>query len=1364
MRRPLRSWKNLLGMLGLQVVERASAPRPAKRQRSFESLEDRSMMATLYWDTNGTTPGLGGAGTWDLSAANWTSDPTGSSATQAWNNAAGDDAVFSGAGAAVTLGSGIQAASLKIEANGFTLGSGSLAVNVTGEVNVATGISTTISTQLTGSTELRKTGTGTVTLSGNNTLSGGSKLEAGTVTVNHNSALGSGTITLAGGKLQAGAAARTLANNIVAATGTTSELVSPTNYNLTLNGNLSGTGTIWKTGAYSVYLGGDNSAFAGTLSHRQSNFYFNAATAASALAAWDVTGGNQFALNFSGDATVQFGSLSGTSGALSGGGNKSGNKIVEIGALNSSTNFAGTIADYQTTSGGSTVSVVKKGTGTLTLSGSNTFTAGTSLVSGTLIVTHNNALGSGTITLAGGKLQSGGSARTLSNPLVATTGTTSELVSPTNYNLTLNGNITGDGTILKSGAYSVYLGGDNSAYSGAFSNRQSNVFLNSANSGSALAAWDITGGDLLAMNFTGDGTVQLGSLAGTTGRIISGIANGIKTLEVGALNQAASYAGTIQNHTTTTTATVVNLVKKGSGSLTLSGANTFTGDLTIESGSLTLANNTNNGISDAGKGIITLGSGAVLAVSGSNVFGTGANLPADITLGVGSHLDLTGNFYAQLPHVTLNGAAITSGAGNATYGSWAFMGGISAAGSETSSITGQNMFISGAVAIDVATGATLEVTSTFEKTSGYGESTLNRTGGGRLIRYGNLIVNGSFEQPDVSSGTYSLLTSIPGWSLLSGDRFEIQDNISGLGGASDGAQHLELDSNNTSSDVQQTVAVVAGAVYSVSFDYRGRPNRTTDDNKLKFQLYDSFDELIYEESIIASNTSAWTTKTFEFQAPTNAVRLAFLDTGTNNSYGAYIDNVKLDMIDLINIDIYDGQNGILVSEQEEDTVGAYTLANLNDTDADGTSDYTDNYVGVPTGANSTPIPSTGIDITRTILSFPDVTVFRVGDKIRIRPDSINIQNNIIVNQYISMTITAIDYDNKTVTLSAAVPDAYKGNAEVQSTGRNEVDLMKITISKPKIMRDTDVIDLTVPSNIKVWINPYKEVEYVSSNGVIHLPKDFVDSFQGDKITLWLEAVSVSQSIHDIDVSVAYRGAEDKVKATAMWSTMVSAKYDNESPQQVFTGANWEDVPTQNVAFKNFVEFYTGTGLLARSNNAGAAANGIALQYKVLPYSSTGYPARVTVDIARVADGASWKRTLVNGQYTDWSQMDFRTPVALAEQPNDDSRNVDESPLLAGGFIYSYDAPGIPVGLGQQNDQIQQKTNFSEFARITFDGTRAEGNLLFGSRASDFFYWRSQAYVHYDTITSLMARYTESGFNIIDNGHFGSSKPTPDSID
>jgi uncharacterized protein DUF642 len=87
----------------------------------------------------------------------------------------------------------------------------------------------------------------------------------------------------------------------------------------------------------------------------------------------------------------------------------------------------------------------------------------------------------------------------------------------------------------------------------------------------------------------------------------------------------------------------------------------------------------------------------------------------------------------------------------------------------------------------------------------------------------NLLQNGSFEDPVVDPGTALLTPTIPGWANT-GDPcpIEVQNNC--CGSPSDGAQHLELDSDSCSSSISQTVATQPGAKYVLSFDFSPRPS------------------------------------------------------------------------------------------------------------------------------------------------------------------------------------------------------------------------------------------------------------------------------------------------------------------------------------------------------------------------------------------------------------------------------------------------------------------------------------------------------------------------------------------------------------
>ncbi|HZX85209.1 MAG TPA: autotransporter-associated beta strand repeat-containing protein, partial [Reyranella sp.] len=95
-----------------------------------------------------------------------------------------------------------------------------------------------------------------------------------------------------------------------------------------------------------------------------------------------------------------------TASSIEGGGSYNlGSKQLTVGSSNLSTTVSGVIADGGLL-GGTGASLVKTGTGTLTLTGNNTFTGGTTVNQGLLVV--NGSLASG-VTLSGGSLGGSGS-------------------------------------------------------------------------------------------------------------------------------------------------------------------------------------------------------------------------------------------------------------------------------------------------------------------------------------------------------------------------------------------------------------------------------------------------------------------------------------------------------------------------------------------------------------------------------------------------------------------------------------------------------------------------------------------------------------------------------------------------------------------------------------------------------------------------------------------------------------------------------------------------------------------------------------------------------------------------------------------
>lgn len=165
--------------------------------------------ADYYWDPDNdnsdnvliTGAGLGDAGTWDLLNTFWWD---GTNPDIAWPNLAADRAIFTGAYVAgapvantVTLGSGLVANQLRFLRSGYTLTSGDLTLGGTAPGFWANlGESATVSSQILGSSGLTKSGGGSVRLTGSNGYTGTTTIDAGTVSINSQAALGADSSTV----------------------------------------------------------------------------------------------------------------------------------------------------------------------------------------------------------------------------------------------------------------------------------------------------------------------------------------------------------------------------------------------------------------------------------------------------------------------------------------------------------------------------------------------------------------------------------------------------------------------------------------------------------------------------------------------------------------------------------------------------------------------------------------------------------------------------------------------------------------------------------------------------------------------------------------------------------------------------------------------------------------------------------------------------------------------------------------------------------------------------------------------------------------------------------------------------------------
>lgn len=360
--------------------------RAQNEQKMFWALNGSASAFT--WDnTTGDSRIDNGSGTWNGTNKTWTFNK--GITDLIWRPEA--TAIFggnpgTGAGGTVTVSGTetVQSLVFNLSATGnFTLTGGTI-TNTSGMITAND--TATINSTLAGTSGLTLTGTKFVTIEAATTYTG-------TTTVN------SGTLVLSNGT--AGSTTPTLTTPVVILAGGTLAADVLTG-NINLSGTISGAGTLSLANttpqSQSMRLYGSNSGFTGNFSEPTTSRGMmwsdnagagNAALTGSAAASWNLSGSFGF-IETAGAATptVQLGSLSGTNAATTlGGFSGSGTKTFQIGALNTSTTFAGAIQDNPQTTGTPVIALIKVGTGTLTMSGTNTYSGATTVDAGTVAFT-----------------------------------------------------------------------------------------------------------------------------------------------------------------------------------------------------------------------------------------------------------------------------------------------------------------------------------------------------------------------------------------------------------------------------------------------------------------------------------------------------------------------------------------------------------------------------------------------------------------------------------------------------------------------------------------------------------------------------------------------------------------------------------------------------------------------------------------------------------------------------------------------------------------------------------------------------------------------------------------------------------------
>ncbi|MFM1767592.1 MAG: hypothetical protein RJA22_121 [Verrucomicrobiota bacterium] len=153
--------------------------------------------------------------------------------------------------------------------------------------------------------------------------------------------------------------------------------------------------------------------------------------------------------------------------------------------------------------------------------------------------------------------------------------------------LTVGGNVSGGFSLTKQGTGKVVLSGTNT-YSGATAVTGGTLQLGASGAlpdGAGVGDVSIAASALLDLNGFSD---AINGLSGPAGSAVDNTAAGTTgTLTVGNNNAGGAFAGLLQNSGVDSTN---NLVKTGTGQLTLTGANTLSGTVTVNGGILSLGN------------------------------------------------------------------------------------------------------------------------------------------------------------------------------------------------------------------------------------------------------------------------------------------------------------------------------------------------------------------------------------------------------------------------------------------------------------------------------------------------------------------------------------------------------------------------------------------------------------------------------------------------------------------------------------------------------------------------------------------------------------------------------------------------------
>ena len=490
----------------------------------------------------------------------------------------GNIVVFSNAG---TVNGDVELGNF---ANALTLVTGG---TINGSLNIGSATQASLTLDGGGAELISQAVTGTI--SGFSSLT---KQGAGIWTIDENLAYGGGTI-ISGGTLRIGNGGTTgsITGNVV----NNAALTFDRSDNITFGGTISGTGVLTQAGSGILTLTGNNTNTGGT--------------------------------------TINAGTLQIGAGGIAGSivGNVADNGILAFDRSDPVT-FSGVISGAG--------SVRELGTGTLTLTGPNTYSGGTALNAGILAVNGDGNLGTGALSFNGGTLEA--LAGITSAKTISIAGGGAVFLADAGTSSILSGSISGAGSFAKIGQGTLTLTGSNT-YSGGTALDNGALIVAATN---ALGTGPVTVNDptllqidphvtitnAIAISNGGTlingGTIQVSATAGGPAAAITTSVGATITNESGGMIMGF---GLIAIQTTSGTATITNSgVIEGAEGVALANGGTITNNagatISASNGTAIASSGGSTNLSNAGviNGNVILGNGAntVQLFSGSRISGS----------------------------------------------------------------------------------------------------------------------------------------------------------------------------------------------------------------------------------------------------------------------------------------------------------------------------------------------------------------------------------------------------------------------------------------------------------------------------------------------------------------------------------------------------------------------------------------------------------------------------------------------------------------------------------------------------------------------------------------------------------------------